>query len=205
MKMIYFLLLSFTFSGSWDLIVSRIIISFCGHSSGVLSLKRFDGMGNIHGIPFENTTRACGPGVLNCYKITASKETVHCYTIQSVWNIPYSDLDQQCGRFPDWPLTQHLFCTSPVLADTDINQPINSWGCGVKLSRSGCEAGVPDGVVFDVGDVHYTAALTCFCTGDLCNSEHWCDTCRASGVEGSGLAGRSILALALGWMLFLLS
>merc|ERR1711997_160302 len=143
MKMIFFLLLSSSFSG-------------------VLSLKCYDGLGNIHGIPFENTTATCEPGVLNCYKITAT--------------------------------------------DTDINEPINSWSCGVKLSRGGCVTGVPAGVTFDVGDVHYTGALTCFCTGDLCNSEHWCDTCKASGgVERPGFACHIMLALALVWMVFLLN
>ena len=41
--------------------------------------------------------------------------------------------------------------------------------------------GVADGITFDVGDIHYGEALTCFCNGDLCNSEHWCDTCSTSG------------------------
>ena len=58
--------------------------------------------------------------------------------------------------------------------------------------------GVPSGVTFDVGDVHYTGALTCFCAGDLCNSEHWCDTCQTSGVERSGFPGLTIVGLVLG-------
>ena len=64
--------------------------------------------------------------------------------------------------------------------------------------------GVPAGVTFDVGDVHYTGALTCFCTGDLCNSAHWCDSCQASGVERSGLTGLFMLGMGLLWLLALL-
>ena len=68
-------------------------------------------MGNIHGIPFENTTRACGPGVLNCYKITASKETVQLYSQSGTFHTLI--LTNNVGDFQIDPLLN--ICSAPPL------------------------------------------------------------------------------------------
>ena len=50
-------------------------------------------------------------------------------------------------------------------------------------------SGIPDGML-DVGET-VDGALTCFCTGDLCNGEHFCDGCVAG--SGVGMIAASIL------------
>merc|ERR1719153_1487863 len=55
-------------------------------------------------------------------------------------------------------------------------ESVQVWSCGLKTDQSSCISGVPDGVQLDVGET-VDGAITCFCTGDLCNGEHFCDTC----------------------------
>ena len=123
---------------------------------GALSLKCFTGMGNIHGIPFENTSMTCPPGVLNCVKISASMIMIS----HIIRRVSFS-----------------------VSADLDVNEAIFAYDCGLKLARGGCVNGIAQGVTFDTG-VHYGDAKTCFCNGDLCNTRHFCDTCSTNGARG---------------------
>ena len=70
-------------------------------------------------------------------------------------------------------------------------ESVQAWSCGLKTEQSNCVSGIPDGVPLDVGET-VADAITCFCTGDLCNGEHFCDACVAD--SGVGRIAASILA-----------
>merc|ERR1712098_296773 len=62
-------------------------------------------------------------------------------------------------------------------------ESVQAWSCGLKTAQSGCVAGIPDGVQLNVGET-IDNAVTCFCSDELCNGEHFCDGCTAgSGVD----------------------
>merc|ERR1712215_174466 len=70
-------------------------------------------------------------------------------------------------------------------------ESMQAWSCGLKTDQSSCVSGIPDDVSFDVGET-VDGAITCFCTGDLCNGEHFCDACVAG--SGEGRIAASVLA-----------
>merc|ERR1711970_1463005 len=70
-------------------------------------------------------------------------------------------------------------------------ESVQAWSCGLKTEQTNCVSGIPDGVTMDVGET-VVDAITCFCTGDLCNGEHFCDACVAD--SGVGRIAASVLA-----------
>ena len=94
------------------------------------------------------------------------------------------------------------------------------WGCGLNMARDGCvkgivrtmeslflycnSSGLPQGIVFDVGDYDHSSVTTCFCGSELCNTEHWCDGCRASSSTSllPALASLAITMALIAWWLF---
>ena len=75
---------------------------------------------------------------------------------------------------------------------------MQGWSCGLKTAQTSCVSGIPDGIEFSIGET-VMDAVTCFCSGDLCNDQHFCDDC-AVGSSG-GKAVNMVLSTVIGLVL----
>ena len=95
-----------------------------------------------------------------------------------------------CAKITGSKYLRLLTKSSIICYHAAINaESVRAWSCGLKTEQSNCVSGIPDGML-DVGET-VDGALTCFCTGDLCNGEHFCDGCVAG--SGVGMIAASIL------------
>jgi hypothetical protein len=61
-------------------------------------------------------------------------------------------------------------------------EEVKVWSCGLKRDLwIPCGNGIPDGIDIAIG-APVSDAVTCFCSEELCNDEHFCDDC---GVEST--------------------
>ena len=52
-------------------------------------------------------------------------------------------------------------------------------------------------MVFDTGYTDYSSLYTCFCKDDLCNEEHFCDSCFANSAPAPATSSSSAAAALL--------
>ena len=50
-------------------------------------------------------------------------------------------------------------------------------------------------MVFDTGYTDYSSLYTCFCKDDLCNEEHFCDSCSANSAPAATFSSSAAAAL----------
>ena len=78
---------------------------------------------------------------------------------------------------------------------------VQGWSCGLKIAQSSCVNGIPEGVEFNEGET-IKDPLTCFCSGELCNEEHFCDSCTV-GTSGAGRVISLVISTVFGLVLAL--
>ena len=149
----------------------------------------------MHGMPASLTSHTCKAGVLNCIRIFASKS-------DKIYRIADANFNQMrrvatprwLAGVADWTWQEMGVCQVQW----------GQWSPFSFIAMQWFGSGLPQGIVFDVGDYDHSSVTTCFCGSDLCNTEHWCDGCRASSSSSlfPGLASLAITMALIAWWVF---